>query len=75
MRRGTGVASLALGLALTAAPTAAPNASAGPAPERCIHPGVLVGGPQLDFAREKVLAGAQPWKAAYDQMVGGSTPR
>ncbi|MFI1465760.1 alginate lyase family protein [Streptomyces wuyuanensis] len=86
MRLRSGVASLALGLALTAALTAAPNASAGPgpdssgtsagpmgpaaAPERFTHPGVLVSGPQLDFAREKVLAGAQPWKAAYDQMMG-----
>ncbi|MEV0408638.1 alginate lyase family protein [Actinoallomurus sp. NPDC050550] len=32
------------------------------------HPGVLVGRSQLDFARAKVKAGAQPWTKAYDTM-------
>jgi hypothetical protein len=31
------------------------------------HPGVLVNKGQLDFIREKVNAGEQPWKAAYDK--------
>ncbi|NEE49074.1 hypothetical protein G3M55_31290, partial [Streptomyces sp. SID8455] len=26
--------------------------------------------PQLDFVRGRVQAGAQPWKGAYDQMMG-----
>ncbi|MBT2904251.1 alginate lyase family protein, partial [Streptomyces sp. McG8] len=33
------------------------------------HPGVTVSKPQLDFARSKVLSGAQPWKTAYDRMA------
>jgi hypothetical protein len=33
---------------------------------------VTVSQAQLDFARDKVLAGAQPWKGAYDQMAASS---
>ncbi|MGH3734561.1 MAG: alginate lyase family protein [Micromonosporaceae bacterium] len=32
------------------------------------HPGVLVSRAQLDRARQQALAGAQPWKSAYDAM-------
>ncbi|WTN46620.1 alginate lyase family protein [Streptomyces sp. NBC_00631] len=39
------------------------------APSTFAHPGVTVSRAQLDFARTEVLAGAQPWKAAYDQMM------
>jgi hypothetical protein len=39
------------------------------APAAFAHPGVTVSRAQLDFARDKVLAGAQPWKGAYDQMA------
>ncbi|MFC5801953.1 alginate lyase family protein [Streptomyces formicae] len=39
------------------------------APATFVHPGVLVSRGQLDFTREKVNAGAQPWKGAYDQMT------
>ncbi|KOG13811.1 MULTISPECIES: alginate lyase family protein [Streptomyces] len=46
---------------------AAPGAEAAPAV--FTHPGVTVSQSQLDFARSKVLAGAQPWKGAYDQMM------
>ena len=45
---------------------AAPAAHAAPA--AFTHPGVLVSRAQLDFVRSEVQAGAQPWKAAYDQM-------
>src|SRR5690349_15220611 len=38
------------------------------APATFAHPGVFVSRAQLDFVRGKVQAGAQPWKAAYDQM-------
>ncbi|MDI1465979.1 alginate lyase family protein [Catellatospora sp. KI3] len=38
------------------------------APATFAHPGVLVSRAQLDFIRGKVNSGAQPWKAAYDQM-------
>ena len=34
------------------------------------HPGILVNKGQLDFIRDKVKAGAQPWKAAYDKAMG-----
>ncbi|MGW2785681.1 alginate lyase family protein [Streptomyces populi] len=39
------------------------------APAAFVHPGVTVSRGQLDFARAEVLAGAQPWKGAYDQMM------
>jgi hypothetical protein len=54
---------LSLGLCTTPAPAA---------PATFTHPGVLVSRPQLDFVKAKVNAGAQPWKAAYDQMIGSS---
>ncbi|MFJ5990245.1 alginate lyase family protein [Lentzea sp. NPDC092896] len=43
--------------------------SAQAAPATFVHPGVVVSRPQLDFVRTKVLAGAQPWKLAYDRML------
>ncbi|MFJ3309282.1 alginate lyase family protein [Streptomyces sp. NPDC086549] len=55
------VASLLLGALAAPAAHSAPTAFA--------HPGVTVSQGQLDFARTKVLAGAQPWKGAYDQML------
>ncbi|MFJ6347925.1 alginate lyase family protein [Streptomyces sp. NPDC092046] len=39
------------------------------APTAFVHPGVLVSRGQLDFTREQVQAGAQPWKGAYGQMA------
>ncbi|WP_439946042.1 alginate lyase family protein [Streptomyces sp. BBFR109] len=60
-------------LALVAALTGAlllPRATrAEAAPTAFTHPGVTVSRAQLDFTRDKVLAGAQPWKGAYDQMT------
>ncbi|WP_326657876.1 alginate lyase family protein [Streptomyces sp. NBC_00385] len=53
-----------------AAPDRAPAAARAAAPAAFTHPGVLVSRPQLDFVRAKVQAGAQPWKSAYDQMMG-----
>ncbi|MFJ6900377.1 alginate lyase family protein [Streptomyces hokutonensis] len=47
-----------------------PTAAAAPA--TFVHPGVDVSKSQLDFARTEVLAGAQPWKGAYDQMMASS---
>ncbi|MFD8381520.1 alginate lyase family protein [Streptomyces sp. NPDC059679] len=49
---------------------AAPHATAAPA--TFAHPGVLVSRAQLDYARSKVQAGQQPWKAAYDDMLASS---
>jgi hypothetical protein len=54
-------------LASLLVPATGPAASAAPA--TFVHPGVLVSRPQLDFMRTKVLAGAQPWKLAYDRMM------
>ncbi|MFJ9517606.1 alginate lyase family protein [Kitasatospora sp. NPDC101801] len=59
---GAAVLATALGLL----PAVAGTAQAAPA--TFAHPGVLVGTGQLDFVRAKVQAGAQPWKAAYDQL-------
>jgi hypothetical protein len=42
------------------------------APAAFVHPGVLVSQSQLDFVRSKVNAGAQPWTAAYNQMMASS---
>ncbi|MFD3451328.1 alginate lyase family protein [Streptomyces sp. NPDC058691] len=65
---------LALSAALVAALlTAVPGTGrASAAPAAFTHPGVLVSQSQLDFVRGKVQAGAQPWKAAYDQMMASS---
>lgn len=54
-------------LASLLVPVTGPSASAAPA--TFVHPGVVVSRPQLDFMRTKVLAGAQPWKTAYDRMM------
>ncbi|GGZ36931.1 hypothetical protein GCM10010365_67200 [Streptomyces poonensis] len=39
------------------------------APAAFVHPGVTVSQGQLDFVRNKVNAGAQPWKGAFDKMM------
>ncbi|WP_030456033.1 alginate lyase family protein [Herbidospora cretacea] len=39
------------------------------APAVFAHPGVMVSRAQLDFVKGRVAAGAQPWKAAFDQMA------
>ncbi|MEW1887459.1 alginate lyase family protein [Streptomyces sp. NPDC085659] len=82
MRTGTIARGLGLAAALaaltsglfmapaSAGPAAAPAPARAAAPAAFTHPGVLVSRPQLDFVRSKVQAGAQPWKSAYDQMVG-----
>jgi len=53
-----------LGFCTVAVPAAAA------APPTFTHPGVLVSRPQLDFVRAQVNAGAEPWRAAYDQLAG-----
>jgi hypothetical protein len=58
---------LTVATAQVATATAAEVAIAAPA--TFTHPGVLVSRPQLEFMRTKVLANAQPWKSAYDQMM------
>ncbi|MFG2566961.1 alginate lyase family protein [Streptomyces sp. NPDC048567] len=82
MRTGTIARGLGLAAALaaltsglftapaSAGPAAAPAPARAAAPATFTHPGVLVSRPQLDFVRSKVQAGAQPWKSAYDQMMG-----
>ncbi|MFJ9153596.1 alginate lyase family protein [Streptomyces sp. NPDC102270] len=57
---------------LTAVAALAAGALAVPAdaaPATFVHPGVTVSQGQLDFARSKVNAGAQPWKGAFDAML------
>ncbi|MFF4561661.1 alginate lyase family protein [Streptomyces sp. NPDC001435] len=63
--RRTALPAVAASLLLGA--LAAPAAHS--APTAFVHPGVTVSKGQLDFARDKVLAGAQPWKGAYDRML------
>ncbi|MEV5659126.1 alginate lyase family protein [Streptomyces sp. NPDC052291] len=58
--------------AAAGAPAVRPAPEAAAAPAAFTHPGVLVSRPQLDFVRSKVQAGAQPWKSAYDQMMGSA---
>ncbi|MFF3165554.1 alginate lyase family protein [Streptomyces sp. NPDC003273] len=58
---------LAVVASLLTGALAAPAAHS--APSAFVHPGVTVSQAQLDFARGKVLAGAQPWKGAFDQMT------
>ncbi|UZK54310.1 alginate lyase family protein [Streptomyces drozdowiczii] len=82
MRTGTIARGLGLAAALaaltsglctapaSAGPTGTPAPARAAAPAAFTHPGVLVSRPQLDFVRAKVQAGAQPWKSAYDQMMG-----
>ncbi|MEV0216165.1 alginate lyase family protein [Micromonospora sp. NPDC050695] len=62
---------LAVVIALAAgAVTITEPPSAQAAPATFTHPGVLVSRPQLDFVKAKVQAGEQPWRNAYNQMMG-----
>lgn len=76
MRIGSAVLTAALVAALIAPASATTGGSAkakanvAAAPTTFTHPGVLVSRPQLDFVKAKVAAGAQPWKSAYDQLLG-----
>jgi hypothetical protein len=36
------------------------------------HPGVLVSREQLDFVKQKIAAGQEPWKSAFAKMKGSS---
>ncbi|MEU6916535.1 alginate lyase family protein [Streptomyces olindensis] len=66
MRR---TALLAAAAALLAGALARPADAAPGAPAAFVHPGVTVSKGQLDFARSRVNAGAQPWKGAFDRMT------
>jgi hypothetical protein len=69
-RRRSRLALLATVAGLLAGVLAWPAADrAEAAPATFTHPGVTVSRGQLDFARQQVNAGAQPWKGAYDQMM------
>ena len=55
----------------TGAPTTPPVVTpTTPSAGGFVHPGVLVSRSQLDFVKAKVAAGAEPWKSAYNQMIG-----
>lgn len=60
----TALLGVTVGLTTTTRP-----ATAAPAPTGFVHPGVLDSRASLDFAREQVDAGAQPWKSAYEQLA------
>ncbi|WP_225725739.1 MULTISPECIES: alginate lyase family protein [unclassified Nocardia] len=51
---------------------AAPHtvARAHAAPAAFVHPGVLVSREQLDLVKVRLAVGLQPWKSAYDKMIG-----
>ncbi|MFD3931902.1 alginate lyase family protein [Streptomyces sp. NPDC058614] len=70
-RRPAFLVAVATTAALVAALLSLPGAQqqAEAAPATFVHPGVGVSRGQLDFTRTQVLAGAQPWKGAYDQML------
>ncbi|PRX98079.1 alginate lyase family protein [Allonocardiopsis opalescens] len=65
---GTAAPASALPLAKAAAEPRSAEASVA-APETFTHPGVLVSRSQLDFVRERVQSGAQPWTEAFEQMM------
>ncbi|WP_127503611.1 alginate lyase family protein [Actinoplanes solisilvae] len=70
MRRRALLAAFMALMAATASATFGLRPSAAEAaPATFTHPGVLVSRPQLDFVKGKVSSGAQPWTAAYNQMV------
>ncbi|MFI8212706.1 alginate lyase family protein [Streptomyces werraensis] len=70
LRRGRAALFALLTTALVGTLVLRPGAKpAEAAPATFTHPGVTVSKGQLDFARSKVLAGAQPWKGAYDRMA------
>lgn len=52
-----------------ALPDGGPAAVPADVPTTFTHPGVHVSRPQLDFVRQQVQAGAQPWRSAYDSMM------
>ena len=37
-----------------------------------VHPGILVGKPQLDFVKAKIAAGQEPWLSAFNKMKSSS---
>lgn len=49
--------------------------SATPPPTTFVHPGVLLGLPQLDFVKAKLAAGAQPWTTQYNRMMAAKNDR
>ncbi|MFI5753959.1 alginate lyase family protein [Streptomyces sp. NPDC051569] len=66
------VTSASAGKAAATTTAAAPAPAVAAAPANFTHPGVNLNTAQLDFVRGRVQAGAQPWKAAYDQMLGSA---
>jgi hypothetical protein len=66
----TGAASAAVPVTAAAKPAAVPAVAA--APTAFTHPGVMVSLPQLQFIRSQVQANAEPWKSAYNQMIGST---
>src|SRR5579872_3650906 len=49
--------------------------SADARPKPFVHPGLTQTRQDLDFMREKVLHGEEPWKSAYDRLCAQSFSR
>jgi hypothetical protein len=60
----------ALVIGFLSSPGGQQKASAAPA--NFVHPGVVLDTAELDFMRTQVNANAEPWKTAYNQMIGSS---
>src|SRR5437016_6269390 len=56
-------------------------AAAAPAPRAFVHPGLLQNRQDLEFMKAQALAGAEPWKSAFERLRGprpgrgGAAPR
>ena len=57
---------------LVPAAVASASRSAAPPPAPFHHPGVLVSQPGLDLVKQKLAAGAEPWKSAYADLRGSA---
>jgi len=55
------------------APTTTTAAPTPPASGGFVHPGVVLSRDDLDFVRAKIAAGEEPWKGAYDAILGGGS--
>jgi hypothetical protein len=56
----------------TATPTPVATPTPTPRPGGFRHPGVINSRESLDFVKAKIAAGAQPWKAAFDELSSHS---
>ena len=55
-------------MASAASTPAADNADAGATAKPFVHPGLLHSRAELDFIKQKLAAGEEPWKSAWDEL-------